>query len=152
MKHKRKGDIDYILLLRALTQFQTSTTSSCVETFKGKILAEKVTHCYLNLVWGAGSQYSDWTKLFQLVFQCNPFLMNLLELLLELAVQTGQHCICLFIFADSSLNSLLLFGRLLLDCWMGFHGCYRSWPAYSGRRLLIFCSLIFRSEFPTDGL
>ena len=41
---------------------------------------------------------------------------------------------------------------LLLDCWMGFHGCYRSWPAYSGRRFLIFCSLIFRSEFPTDGL
>ena len=35
---------------------------------------------------------------------------------------------------------------------MGFHGCYRSWPTYSGRRLLIFCSLIFRSEFPTDGL
>lgn len=61
-----------------LTQFQTSMTSSCVETFKGKILAEKVTHCYLNLVWG-GSQYSDWTKLFQLVFQCNPFLMNLLS-------------------------------------------------------------------------
>ena len=31
------------------TQSWTSMTSSWVETFKGKILAEKVTHCYLNL-------------------------------------------------------------------------------------------------------
>lgn len=35
-----------------------------------------------------------------------------LELLLEFTVQPSQHCICLFIFADSSLNSLLLLGRL----------------------------------------
>lgn len=38
--------------------------------------------------------------------------VSYLELLLEFTVQPGQHCICLFIFADSSLNSLLLFGRL----------------------------------------
>lgn len=31
-----------------VTQSQTSRTSSCVETFKGKILAGKVTHCDLH--------------------------------------------------------------------------------------------------------
>lgn len=35
-----------------------------------------------------------------------------LELLLEFTVQPSQHRIRLFIFADSSLNSLLLLGRL----------------------------------------
>lgn len=31
------------------------------------------------ITWILGSQHSDWTKLFQLVFQCNSFLMNLLS-------------------------------------------------------------------------
>lgn len=42
----------------------------------------------------------------------NLGLIPYLELLLELTVQPSQHCVCLFIFADSSLNGLLLFGRL----------------------------------------
>ena len=60
-----------------LTQSQTSMTSSCVETFR-KDLGRKG-HPLLLESCGGGSQYSDWTKLFQLVFQCNPFLMNLLS-------------------------------------------------------------------------
>ena len=60
-----------------LTQSQTSMTSSCVETFR-KDLGRKG-HPLLLESCGGGSQYSDWTKLLQLVFQCNPFLMNLLS-------------------------------------------------------------------------
>lgn len=56
------------------------------------------------------------------------------------------------IYKEDSDLALIYLLYLLLDCWMGFRGCYRSWPTYSGRRLLVFCSLIFRSEFPTDGL
>lgn len=59
-----------------LTAFdiQTSMTSRWAQTLKRKILADKVTHCHSRM-----SQHCDWTKLFQLVFQCDPFLMNLLK-------------------------------------------------------------------------
>lgn len=47
----------------------------------------------------------------------NPNLGSIpyLKLLLEFTVQPSQHCICLLIFADSSLNGLLLFGRLPIE-------------------------------------
>lgn len=75
MKYKRKGDRFYSTA-HSFWHSQTSVTSSWTETIEEKILAEKVTHYYLDL---QGSQHGDWTKLFQLVFQCNPFLMNLLS-------------------------------------------------------------------------
>lgn len=57
---------------------------------------------------GQWSKQKHQMKSLVIRFQEAPYL----ELLLEFTVQPGQHCICLFIFADSSLNSLLLFGRL----------------------------------------
>lgn len=54
------------------------------------------------------TKYNRQTQSLVIQIQEAPYL----ELLLEFTVQPGQHCICLFIFADSSLNSLLLFGRL----------------------------------------
>lgn len=58
-----------------------------------------------------------------------------LELLLELTVQTGQHGICLFIFADSSLNSLLLFGRLPTKKYRQFSDTERRGPDPCGSEL-----------------
>jgi hypothetical protein len=43
-----------------------------------------------------------------------------LELLLEFTVQPGQNCICLFVFANSSLNGLLLLRRLPLEKYKHF--------------------------------
>lgn len=65
---------------------------------------------------GQGAKQNHHTESLVIHIREAPYL----ELLLKFTVQPGQHRVCLFIFADSSLNSLLLFGRLSIKKYKQF--------------------------------
>lgn len=98
-----------------------------------------------------GSQDGYGTQLLQLRFQGNSLLVDLLQLLLELTVQPGEHSIGFFVFSYSSLNSPFLLGRrfldweVRLDCWQG-----RS-HVYSRRKLGGLQPLCLRPKLPAGG-
>lgn len=93
------------------------------------------------ITWILRSQHGDWTKLFQLVFQCNPFLMNLLSYIKQRKEkkQRGHFLGSSLVKKEYNWTYEDLSTIWLKDGWTGRYHVY-SWWLVKGS--FTFCNLL----------